>query len=166
MADPVIRQFTIENTVDFIVLGSDGLFQKQSSKSISCDIYTLALKYIENEKDFEEFLMDLPIFLIRVAIKADSMDSISVIVLFFDTFYQAFVEKDVNKFNSGKKTLEGDFLENRKELYGEQVEKEITKKEELSVMEKPVFSKKTKLKTQSIFCCCRKKKKTVIYEQV
>ena len=163
LAEPVIRQFKIENTIDFIVIGSDGLYEKQGSKRISYQIFENAVKYLEEEKDFEEFLMDLPILLIKNAIQEDSLDSISVIIIVFASFHESFINKDVSKFTQAKRKLDFEFVENKELLYGEisdlSLKKETTKK-----IEKSVISEMKK-KSFSIFCCCRKKKK-VVYEQV
>jgi hypothetical protein len=102
---PDIISFKIQNDADFIILGSDGLFDKLPNKDITLIVFE-TLKYcIKSNLTFRDTLVKITNKLIIEAIDRESKDNISCIVLFFDNLYQKFINKDIEDIDTTIRNL-------------------------------------------------------------
>ncbi len=102
---PDIISFKVENDVDFIILGSDGLFDKLPNKDITIIVFETIKSCIKSESSYSDMLVKVTNKIIMEAIDRESKDNISCIFLCFDNLYQQFIKKDISEIDNSIRYL-------------------------------------------------------------
>ena len=105
IAIPDIISFKIENDVDFIVLGSDGLFDKLPNKDITIIILETIKTCIKSDTSYSDMLVKVTNKIIMEAIDRESKDNISCIFLCFNNLFQTFINKEIDEIEFAIRTL-------------------------------------------------------------
>lgn len=85
-AEPSLAKFEIDSSLDFLVLGCDGLFDQLTSQDIASHVFEFLCK--NETRDPQEVIHDVSLYLSQMAIREGSSDNITSIVLFFKPFEQ------------------------------------------------------------------------------
>ena len=85
-AEPSLAKFTIDSSLDFLVLGCDGLFDQLTGQDIASYVFEYLCK--NEQKDPQEVISGVSTYLSQMAIREGSTDNITSIVLFFKPFEQ------------------------------------------------------------------------------
>ena len=86
IAAPSQSKFEIDTSLDFLVLGCDGLFDQLTSQDIASHVFEFLCK--NETRDVQEVIHDVSLYLSQMAIREGSSDNITSIVLFFKPFEQ------------------------------------------------------------------------------
>lgn len=86
IAEPSCSSFEIDSSLDFLVLGCDGLFDYLTGQDIASHVFEYLCKH-ENS-DPEQVIYDVSEYLSKMAIMEGSSDNITSIVIFFKPFEQ------------------------------------------------------------------------------
>lgn len=86
IAEPSLAKFEIDSTLDFLVLGCDGLFDQLTSQDIASHVFEYLCT--NHNRDPQEVMNEVSVYLSKMAISEGSVDNITSIVLFFKPFDQ------------------------------------------------------------------------------
>ena len=93
---PDIKKFKINENYDFIVMGSDGLFDKQSNSEIIKQIWRHAIEmYNSQTKNIDKIALKWSEFISKEAIDKKALDNISWNIIIFDNFINTLNGKPV-----------------------------------------------------------------------
>jgi hypothetical protein len=97
---PDIFSFNIESDHDFIIIGSDGLFDRLTNKTITLIVLETVKHCILNNINFSKMLELIITTLIKEAITKDSRDNISCVFLCFENLYNLFANRKTQKIET------------------------------------------------------------------
>lgn len=84
ISDPSFSEFDIDSTLDFLVLGCDGLFDHLTGQDITSHVFEYLCKNENN--DPEKVIQGVSEYLSQMAVQEGSNDNITSIVIFFKPF--------------------------------------------------------------------------------
>lgn len=92
IATPDIRAFKISKDHDFIVLASDGIYDKLENEEICKSIYLTR----ENTRttNIHDFLGEAVDNVLKLALSHKTLDNITVVIIAFDNFKNTIFEKN------------------------------------------------------------------------
>ena len=126
IAIPDIISFKIENDVDFIVLGSDGLFDKLPNKDITIIVLETIKTCIKSDTSYSDMLVKVTNKIIMEAIDRESKDNISCIFLCFNNLFQTFINKKIEEIEFAIRTLRS-YSMDFNDLYEKTISKSLYK---------------------------------------
>jgi len=91
---PDVVGLNIDKNIDMLIMGSDGIYDKLSNRDIVINVIETCMNSIEKGHDLNKFVKTAVQNVLKLAIKKDSRDNISCIILLFENF--------VNYFNNKK----------------------------------------------------------------
>lgn len=121
---PDIFSLKIQKDTDFIIMGSDALFDKLSNKEIALLVFQTLKDCIESNLKYKDTLVKITNKLIIEAVERGSKDNITCIVLFFDNLNLKFKNKNLEEINETIKNLMYSSEENN-DLYGNFITKKL-----------------------------------------
>lgn len=86
IADPSFSTFQIDSSLDFLVLGCDGLFDHLNGQDITSNVFEYLCKNENNDPELVQ--QGVSAYLAEQAIQEGSSDNITSIVIFFKPFEQ------------------------------------------------------------------------------
>ncbi|KAI2804414.1 Protein phosphatase 1E, partial [Blomia tropicalis] len=87
IAQPSMSKFEIDPSLDFLVLGCDGLFDQLTGQDITSHVFEFLCKN-ESQFDKQTIIAEVSNYLSNMAIREGSNDNITSIVLFFKPYEQ------------------------------------------------------------------------------
>jgi hypothetical protein len=173
---PDIIGIKIDNSLDFMLIGSDGIYDKVSNKELIQNIIETCIDSIKNDHDMDTFLKNSVQNILKLCVEKDSKDNISCMIIFFENFMNFFRNKNIDiLLNKLSKLICKDYFDNN--ILEENVvcRREI---DEVVLVNNYIQNNSNKIIIQNLnnniqvnknlkfFCCglfCKKKK--VVYKQ-
>lgn len=86
IATPDIKKFSINSDSDFLVMGSDGIFEQQTSESTISSVWSCATQNYRNQINFHRFLGETVDFVLKKSISTGTLDNITWLIIAFNDF--------------------------------------------------------------------------------
>jgi serine/threonine protein phosphatase PrpC len=172
LAVPDIISFKMTKEMDFILIGSDGIFDKLSNNTIAQIVFETLHAAVSDLMNFQNFLGQVTTNIIKAAIDRDSRDNISCIFICLENLYNMFMNKNEEEVERSIKTTmenkdDGNKLLHPKYLISKRFfnEENIFKKQSLYVHSHlkhtqtldsragHALSPQPKREKKTIFCC-------------
>ena len=91
---PDIIGFKLDYNSDFLIIGTDGIYNKLKNKDIVINVVESCLEAIENNYDKKKFIGISIQNLFKLCVEKDSKKNLSCIILYFDNFMDLFKNKN------------------------------------------------------------------------
>jgi hypothetical protein len=95
---PDVIGLKIDPSFDFLVMGSDGIYDRMTNRDIIINVIETSLESIKNNDEFDIFLRKSVQNVLKLCVEKDSKDNISCVILYFENFAFHFKNKELEFF--------------------------------------------------------------------
>ena len=96
---PDILGFKIDYNLDFLIMGSHGIYNKITNKDLIINVIETCIEAIKNKNNKEKFVKSSIQNILNLCIDKGSKENISCIIFFFENFMNYFEKKNTEFLN-------------------------------------------------------------------